>query len=623
MVRVAVVDRDLCKPSKCNLECIRFCPLNRRKKIAIELHETGKYVVIHEETCIGCGICIKKCPYNAITIINLPDELEKKTVHRYGKNAFKLYGLPIPVRGKVLGIIGKNGSGKTTTLRILAGELKPNLGNYEKEPSWDEVIRFFRGTELQNYFKQLAEGKLKVAHKIQYVELVPRYIKGTVGELLQRADDRGIAKEIAEEMGLAKIWDRKINVISGGELQKLLIAATLSKEADVYLFDEPSSYLDVRERIRAAKLIRNYLKNNKYVIVVEHDLAVLDYLSDLVSVVYGEPGAYGIVSKPYSTRNGINYFLEGFLPAENMRIRSEAIKFHAYSIETSIKTETKERILAWSKLVKELGEFKLMVEPGEAYKGEVVGLLGPNGIGKTTFVRILAGEIKTDEGSISTSIVNKKPKISYKPQYVSPKMFDGTVRKVLMNTNSNALNPTSWLYSEVIRKLRLNKLLDQKASDLSGGELQKLAIASCIIRDADIYLLDEPSAYLDVEERLTVAKVLKRIVEEKRVLAFVVEHDVSIQDFISDRIMVFRGEPGIKGIASPPLQLRNAMNMFLKDLGITFRRDPQTGRPRVNKEGSYLDRYQKTIGEYYYIPVGKEEEKRRADSINLFYNRVL
>ena len=612
MVRIAVVDRDLCKPSKCNLECIRFCPLNRRKKIAIELHETRKYVVIHEETCIGCGICIKKCPYNAITIINLPDELEKKTVHRYGKNAFKLYGLPIPVRGKILGIIGKNGSGKTTTLRILAGELKPNLGNYGKEPNWDEVIKFFRGTELQNYFKQLVEGRLKVAHKIQYVELVPRYIKGTVGELLQRADDRGIAKEIAEEMSLTKIWDRKINVISGGELQKLLIAATLSKEADVYLFDEPSSYLDIRERIRAAKLIRNYLKNNKYVIVVEHDLAVLDYLSDLVSVVYGEPGAYGIVSKPYSTRNGINYFLEGFLPAENMRIRSEAIKFHAYSIETSIKTETKERILTWSKLIKELGEFKLMVEPGEAYKGEVVGLLGPNGIGKTTFVRILAGEIKTDEGDISTSIVNRKLKISYKPQYVSPKMFDGTVRKVLMNANSNALNPTSWLYSEVIRKLRLNKLLDQKASDLSGGELQKLAIASCIIRDADIYLLDEPSAYLDVEERLTVAKVLKRIVEEKRVLAFVVEHDVSIQDFISDRIMVFRGEPGIKGIASPPLQLRNAMNMFLKDLGITFRRDPQTGRPRVNKEGSYLDRYQKTIGEYYYIPVGKEEEKEES-----------
>ncbi len=612
MVRIAVVDRDLCKPSKCNLECIRFCPLNRRKKIAIELHETRKYVVIHEETCIGCGICVKKCPYNAITIINLPDELEKKTVHRYGKNAFKLYGLPIPVRGKILGIIGKNGSGKTTTLRILAGELKPNLGNYGKEPNWDEVIKFFRGTELQNYFKQLVEGRLKVAHKIQYVELVPRYIKGTVGELLQRADDRGIAKEIAEEMSLTKIWDRKINVISGGELQKLLIAATLSKEADVYLFDEPSSYLDIRERIRAAKLIRNYLKNNKYVIVVEHDLAVLDYLSDLVSVVYGEPGAYGIVSKPYSTRNGINYFLEGFLPAENMRIRSEAIKFHAYSIETSIKTETKERILTWSKLIKELGEFKLMVEPGEAYKGEVVGLLGPNGIGKTTFVRILAGEIKTDEGDISTSIVNRKLKISYKPQYVSPKMFDGTVRKVLMNANSNALNPTSWLYSEVIRKLRLNKLLDQKASDLSGGELQKLAIASCIIRDADIYLLDEPSAYLDVEERLTVAKVLKRIVEEKRVLAFVVEHDVSIQDFISDRIMVFRGEPGIKGIASPPLQLRNAMNMFLKDLGITFRRDPQTGRPRVNKEGSYLDRYQKTIGEYYYIPVGKEEEKEES-----------
>lgn len=608
MARVAVVDRDLCKPTKCNLECIRFCPLNRRRKIAIELHETRKYVVIHEEVCIGCGICIKKCPYNAITIINLPDELEKKTVHRYGKNAFKLYGLPIPVKGKILGIIGKNGSGKTTTLRILAGELKPNLGDYTQEPSWDDIIRFFRGTELQSYFKLIAEKRLRVAHKIQYVELVPRYVKGTVGDLLLRADDRGIAKEIAEEMGLTKIWNRKINVISGGELQKLLIAATISKDVDVYLFDEPSSYLDVRERIRAAKLIREYIKRNKYVIVVEHDLAVLDYLSDLVSIVYGEPGVYGIVSKPYSTRNGINYFLEGFLPAENMRIRTEPIKFHAYSIEVQRKDKTSTQVLTWTRITKKLGKFQLTVEPGSAYQGEVIGLLGPNGIGKTTFVKILAGEIEADEGEIITSNDGKK-KINYKPQYVSPKMFDGTVRKVLKDANPDALNPASWLYSEVIKKLRLNKLLDQNAQDLSGGELQKLAIATCIIRNADIYLLDEPSAYLDVEERLTVAKVLKRIIEEKEALAFVVEHDVSIQDYISDRIMVFRGESGIKGEATPPLQLRKAMNLFLKDLGITFRRDPQTGRPRVNKEGSYLDRYQKTIGEYYYIPTGKEEEE--------------
>ncbi len=605
MVRVAVVDRDLCKPNKCNKECIRFCPVNRRGKKAIELHESGKYVIIYEETCIGCGICVKKCPYNALTIINLPDELEKKTVHRYGPNAFKLYGLPIPVRGKVLGIIGKNGAGKTTILRILAGELKPNLGILDREVGWHEVVRFFRGTELQIYFKHLAEKKLRAAHKIQYVELVPRFVKGKVGELLSRADERGIARELAEIFGLDKIWDRDINVISGGELQKLLIAATLSKKADIYLFDEPSSYLDVRERVRMAKTIRKYLPKNAYAIVVEHDLAVLDYLSDLVTIVYGEPGAYGIVSKPYSTKNGINYFLEGFLPAENMRIRSEPIKFHIYGFETKRQT-TAEKIIEWTDVAKSLGNFSLSVSAGYALKGEVIGLLCPNGIGKTTFVRILAGELKPDKGEI-LSLKGEKLTISYKPQYVSPKMFEGTVKEVLMEANSEALNITSWLYSEVIRKLRLNRLYDRRVDELSGGELQKLAIASCIVRNADIYLLDEPSAYLDVEERLAVAKVLRKIIEGKEAVAFVVEHDVSIQDFISDRIIVFYGNPGIRGETTTPLPLRQAMNLFLKDLGITFRRDPQTGRPRVNKEGSYLDRYQKTIGEYYYVASGVEE----------------
>ncbi len=601
-VRLAVIDYDVCKPRKCNYECISVCPVNKTGKIAIKADKARKgKPVIFEETCIGCGLCVKACPFDAIFIVNIPSELEEEAVHRYDVNGFKLYRLPIPKDGKIVGLIGKNGTGKTTAIRILAGELRPNLGKPGYEPSWDEVIRRFRGSELQTYFQRLANGDLRVAHKIQYVDLVPRYVKGTVGQLLERADERGIARELASEVGLDRLWDRDVRKLSGGELQKLLIVATLSKDANVYIFDEPSSYLDVRERMRMARLITREVKPGKYFLVVEHDLAVLDYLSDIVHVLYGEPGVYGIVSSPYGTRVGINNFLEGFLPAENMRLRKEPIRFRKM-VEASVEQQgggARRKFLEWTDLVVRRGDFVLEAEAGDVWSGEVIGIVGPNGIGKTTFIMTLAGKIEPVEGQI---IVGGDYTVSYKPQYVSPEMFpeDATVGDLLRAANPEAAAPGSWLYQELVQKLRLNRLWDREARRLSGGEMQKLAVALALAREADIYLLDEPSAYLDVEERLAVARAIRRVTETRESAAFVVEHDILIVDFISDRLIPILGEPGFRGHAYRPMSLREGMNVFLRDLGVTFRRDPQSGRPRVNKEGSYLDRLQKAKGEYYY-----------------------
>lgn len=595
LVRVAVLDRDKCKPDECGKVCQRFCPMVRTKIYAIKFEEGEDKPIIVEALCSGCGICIKKCPFNALFIVNLPEELEEECSHRYGENAFKLYRLPIPLPGRVTGLVGKNGTGKTTALKILSGEIKPNLGRFNNPPNWDEIIQHFKGSPLQEYFLRLKDGKVKVIHKPQHIEKIPKLVKDKVKIILKRFNERGKLDAAVEDLELKEVLNREVKVLSGGELQRLAIAVAFCREAEVYIFDEPSSYLDVKQRLNAAKIIRSLAEEGKTVIVAEHDIAMLDYLSDQVCIIYGKPGVYGIVSHPHGVRVGINIYLEGFLPDDNVRFRDEPIHFH-------IKPPTStwvgvQPLFSWSKLKKAFKDFTLEVEEGVIYKGEVIGVLGSNGIGKTTFIRILSGEIKPDAGEVYVPV---EESISYKPQYVSLNL-ELTVEEMLRKAAEEDFDKQSY-QTEIIEPLELKKIFDRKAEELSGGEIQKVAVALCLSRKAQLYLLDEPSAFLDVDERLNVAKIIRRRVEDLGAAAIVVEHDVSVQDFIADKLMHFSGKPGKYGYASKPLNLRDGMNSFLKEVGVTFRRDPSTGRPRVNKENSKMDRYQKEIGEYYYVP---------------------
>jgi len=599
LTRIAIVSKDKCKPKKCRQECKRSCPVVKRGKMCIEVTEASKLAMISETLCIGCGICAKKCPFGAITIINLPKDLEKDTTHRYGPNQFKLHRLPTPRPGQVLGLVGSNGTGKSTALKILAGKQKPNLGRYEqdKRPDWTEILTYFRGSELQNYFTKIVEDNLKAIIKPQYVDQIPRAVVGDVDTIMTARNERNNTASVKADLDLETVGNRNIADLSGGELQRFAIAMVCIQEADVYMFDEPSSYLDVKQRLKAARAIREVIggegqMKQNYVIVVEHDLSVLDYLSDFICVLYGVPGAYGVVTMPFSCREGINIFLAGFVPTENLRFRDVSLTFKVTD-NTDREEGKRHRLYEYPKMVKTMGSFTLRVNAGEFTDSEILVLLGENGTGKTTFIRLLAGLIQADSG-VKVPELN----ISYKPQKISPKS-EASVRSLLFQKLS-----TSWQHpqfqSDVFKPMQIEMLLDQEVKNLSGGELQRVAIVLALGKPADIYLIDEPSAYLDSEQRLVAAKVIKRFILHAKKTAFIVEHDFIMATYLADRVVVYEGTPSVDCTANTPQPLLEGMNKFLQQLDITFRRDPSNFRPRINKHNSVKDREQKELGQYFY-----------------------
>jgi ATP-binding cassette subfamily E protein 1 len=578
--RIAVIDYDTCNFDNCgNYLCEKVCPLNRTGKKCI-VHEQLQKPVIAEEVCIGCEICQNRCPFKAISIVNLSFNLSEP-IHSFGKNAFRLHGLPVPKEKSVLGFVGRNGIGKTTIIKILSGSIIPNFG--EKSSDKQRVIDYYKGKEAQDYFKKLYINGVEIAVKPQNIELIKP--TGKVRDILKKVDERGMLESVAKEMNIEGILDRDASKLSGGEFQKLAVAATGLKKAELYFFDEPSSFLDIKERLRTAKFIRS-IAENAAVIVVEHDLVLLDYLSDYVNLMYGKPRVYGFVSQVKTTREGINTYLEGYSKDENYRFRDYAIDF--FGGQRIDKKERKEKIIEWPNVEKKLGSFSLSVEENSVRKNEIIGVVGPNGIGKTTFMKILAGEIKPDNTEIM-----QQAKIAYKPQYIS---YTGekTVGELFSDTSISEIRQT------ILKPLELEELLEKKAKNLSGGELQRVSIALCLSKKADLYLLDEPSAYLDVEQRLAVAKAIRSHMDVTDCSALVIDHDLTFIDFLSDKIMVFSGEPAISGKAEGPFSVEEGMNKLLKYLDITVRRDKDTKRPRINKHDSVLDREQKQAGNFYY-----------------------
>jgi len=210
---------------------------------------------------------------------------------------------------------------------------------------------------------------------------------------------------------------------------------------------------------------------------------------------------------------------------------------------------------------------------------------------------MLAGLLKADE--MDSECEMPEMHVSYKPQIISAK-FEGSVRDLLMMKIRDAFMHPQF-QTDVTKPMLIDQIADHQVQTLSGGELQRVALVLALGKPADIYLIDEPSAYLDVEQRVVAARVMKRYILHAKKTAFIVEHDFIMATYLADRVIVYEGEPGVHCIASAPMSLLEGMNRFLEQLKITFRRDPTNFRPRINKIDSVKDRDQKSSGCYFVL----------------------
>lgn len=592
--RVAIINKDRCKPTKCKHECQKICPENRQGKECVTIPLQKKATaVISEVFCIGCNMCTKVCPFDAIQIVNLPKELDADIIYRYGPNEFRLYRLPLIKKGTVMGILGPNGIGKSTVLSLLSGTIKPNF-ELNNGNDGNDTIRFFRGTSLQNYFNDLYSNKLRIVQKPQMIEQLA-VTDVTVSEYLNN-----VPRDLIDKLKLGNLMESQLSQLSGGELQLTVCCKIFATDADVYIFDEPTNFLDVSQRVVIGELLQTLVEKNRerYVILVEHDLAILDFAADNVCIMYGVPGAYGVVSLPHTTSNGINIFFRGYIPSENMRIREEPYNYRlGMQVQYDEQVQSK-NTFEYPEISIEYPNFHLSVKNGSiSLHSSITVVLGRNGTGKSSMMNRLR-DIMTEQGY----------HVSHKPQH--PELGKLCVAKDVFPTVQSLLHRKRFIsrmidpvfQSDVVKPLNIN-FKEKKVNLLSGGELQRLMILCCLATEADMYILDEPSANLDIEQRAVVTKVLKRFLVHFKTAGFIIEHDILMATSLASEefsnVIVLSGDPSHRIYhADQPKSFNHAMNKFLKDLNITLRSDKVNGRPRINRILSGRDQEQKKTGTY-------------------------
>jgi len=488
--------------------------------------------------------------------------------------------------GEKVGMVGANGSGKSTILRLIIGEIEPDMGSVSKQKALNigylsQETTFSGNRTVTEEMHAGVEHILKLQREIHAVSgemesLAGSELKATMKKYDRLCHDFEIAGGYAYEIRILKtlaglgfepeLHYVKTSALSGGQLSRLGLAQVLMLDTDLLLLDEPTNHLDLQATEWLEKFLAGY---NGAAVIISHDRSLLDKVA--CKIIEVENRQARVWNGNYS--NYVQSKQTERLQQEREHIRrvemvertldfiarnkdQEGMRGTARGRKTRLKRLLKENpdfldkptsqktinfsfrktdrksdlVLRCEGLSKSFGDLTLFENlTFDILNGQRIGITGPNGTGKSTFLRLALGQLEPTKGSIR---MGRNLRVGYLDQH-------GDVLDPSMSVLDEALDTNPNLSSEQVRN-RLGAFLFtgddvfKKCGDLSGGQRNRLMLCKLVLADPDVLVMDEPTNHLDIASR----EVLEAALEDYAGTMIVVSHDRYFIDRIVDNLIV-------------------------------------------------------------------------------------
>lgn len=431
--------------------------------------------------------------------------------------------------GECILLCGRSGCGKTTVGRII-NKLIPEF--FENGIMTGDVYIDNKNTsEFEMHKLSNLIGTVFQNPKAQF------FHTNSDAEIVFGLENRGMRseeiikryEEVVKELNIQKLTDRSMFSMSGGEKQIIAFASIYAMNPTVYVLDEPTANIDKKTILKVREIIEKLKKAGHTIVICEHRLY---FLKDLVDkVLYVEQG------EVKQTFSGNEFFSLDDKTRISMGLRS----LDSPKLKNISKNDTSNTPLRIENLSCCYDERKVFENISLSVNaGEILGITGNNGVGKTTLVRCIAGLHKESKGQITVGgkvIKNKERQklSSMVMQDVNYQLFtDSLMEECRLGNNCN-----NEQIDEILNELRLIEFQDSHPMVLSGGQKQRLVVANAILSDKQIFIFDEPTSGLDYEGMIAVSNVLKKI-SQKGYYILIVSHDLEFINETCDKVYEFK-----------------------------------------------------------------------------------